>query len=357
MGRNSWGKIVTLTTAGESHGKGYVGILDGIPSGFNVDIQTIQRDLDLRAPGRSDWTSARKESDQIEILSGIYEGKTLGTPIAFLIKNIDQRSQDYSNLTQTFRPGHADYTYTKKYGHVDLRGGGRSSARETVLRVAAGSIAKQILQTKGVNLVAYVRQIHDIRSKRLTKITDNIKHEIVQDPIGCFDPNVSSLMQQAIATAKEEGDSVGGSICFLVDPMLPNLGEPIYRKFSSVLAEALMTIPAAKGMFLGEFEDLIGTKGSKFNDPFIHQGDSIISQKNDAAGLLGGISTGESVFGEIFFKPPSSISKTQKTQDKALNIQGRHDPVVVPRARIVVEAMLWLVILDMYLESKTNLHG
>ncbi len=326
MGSNTFGKIFTLTTAGESHGAAYVGIIDGVPSNCFIDEFKVQGALNSRAPGNSPFTSKRKESDKIEFLSGLYQGKTTGAPIAFIVRNFDVRREDYEEIKDRFRPGHADLTYHLKYQNVDKSGGGRASGRETLCRVVGGEIAKQILQSTAtdIDLVAAVQQIHTIRAISPEGATEEIRKAVLQDPLGAFDPSASLEMQELVLKTSEEGDSLGGSIVFQIEPMIGCLGEPVYGKLTNRLADALFTIPAVKGVV---FADVFEKKGSTF-----------VSE-----GILGGISNGEAIRGEIFFKPPSSIRKV---------IGGRHDPVIVPRARIVVESMLWMVLLDLYLEGR-----
>ncbi|MFZ4772551.1 MAG: chorismate synthase [Chlamydiia bacterium] len=345
MGNNTFGKIFNLTTAGESHGLAYVGIVDGVPSNCSLSIEEIQQDLDLRAPGNSVFASKRKEPDRVEILSGIYKGKTTGAPIAFLVKNLDARPKDYESMEKVFRPGHADYTYNLKYTNCDMRGGGRASGRETLCRVIGGSIAKQILRPHSIDLIAAVQQIHTIRAGDLEGSTEEIRNRVAKDPLGCFDPIKSILMQEMIQLAAKEGDSLGGSLAFRIEPIVAGLGEPVYGKLTNRIGEALLTIPGVKGVVFGKMGDVFLKKGSEFNDP-------LKGIKNDAAGLLGGISSGEAIYGEVFIKPPSSISKEQLTSQGAISIKGRHDPVIAPRARIVVESMLWMTLLDVFLQNQ-----
>ncbi|MBM3195857.1 MAG: chorismate synthase [Chlamydiae bacterium] len=349
MASNTFGRYFTLTTAGESHGLGYVGILDGVSSGFSISLEEIQNDLDLRAPGRSLYTSKRKEPDRLEIFSGLFEGKTLGTPIGFLIRNQDQKSEDYAFLNQNIRPGHADFTYLNKYTHVDLRGGGRASARETVLRVVAGSIAKQIIRPFGIDILADVRQIGAIRAPFYDESVMEARQRVLSDPFGCHHAQTSTLFMQLVENTLEEKDSLPSSICFRIDPMIPSLGEPICFKMTSAIANALMTIPAAKGVIFGNEESFRYKKGSEFNDPYELKEGQMRPAKNDAAGVLGGISTGEPIYGEVFFKAPSSVAKEQKSLNQILEIKGRHDPLIAPRARIVVESMLWMTLMDQFL--------
>lgn len=355
MGSNTFGHYFSLTTAGESHGLGYVGILDGVPSGIVLSAEEIQQDLELRAPGRSQYTSKRKEPDTLEILSGVFEGKTLGTPLAFLIRNCDQRPEDYKFLEQNIRPGHADFTYLQKYAHVDLRGGGRASARETVLRVVAGSIAKQILKPMGVDILADVRQLANLRAPQILDSIHQARSRVLTDPFGCHDRATSVEWRQLVEAVIEEQDSLPGSICFQIDPMVSSLGEPVYFKITNAIANALMTIPAAKGVVFGEMESFRLKKGSAFNDPFLADEHKELKMvKNDSAGSLGGISSGEPLYGEVFFKAPSSIAKEQMSPMGNLQVKGRHDPLIAPRARIVVESMLWLTIMDLFLANRTH---
>ena len=349
---NSFGKIFKLTTFGESHGPCIGGIIDGSPSNIDIDISKIQYDLDRRRPGQSKIVTQRKEDDKVEILSGVFEGKTTGTPIGFIIKNKDQKSKDYDHIKDIFRPSHADYVYEKKYGNRDYRGGGRSSARETACRVVAGSIAKQIL--KNIKIVGFVKSVGSISLKSTYKnynLSDSEKN-IVR----CPDENTAKKMEELIIKTRKNGDTVGGVVSCVVSGVPIGLGEPVFDKLHAELGKAMLSINAVKGFEYGSGFD--GTKmfGSKHNDQFDSEGKTIT---NFSGGIQGGISNGMDIFFNVAFKPVATIMKSQKTinkdgDSKEMKGKGRHDPCVVPRAVPIVESMAALVILDNMLINNSN---
>ena len=354
---NSFGKIFRLTSFGESHGRGIGGIIDGCPAGLQVDIDLIQKDLARRRPGQSKITTQRMEPDQVEFLSGIFEGKTQGTPIAFAIWNKDQHSNDYNDLKDVFRPSHADYTYMKKYGTRDHRGGGRSSARETIARVVAGAIAKQILIKAGVSVQAFVSRVGEISLSKsyteldLSKTEDNI--------VRCPDPETAERMIARIEAAGKDRDTVGGVITGVIKGVPAGWGEPVFNKLHADLGFAMLGINAVKGFEYGSgFE---GTKlsGSQHNDIFINTEQGIRTKTNHSGGIQGGISNGEDIYFNVAFKPIATLLKEQKTVDKdknetSINPKGRHDPCVLPRAVPIIESMAALVLVDHFLLSKLN---
>ena len=349
---NSFGKIFKLTTFGESHGPCIGGIIDGSPSNIDIDISKIQYDLDRRRPGQSKIVTQRKEDDKVEILSGLFEGKTTGTPIGFIIKNKDQKSKDYDHIKDIFRPSHADYVYEKKYGNRDYRGGGRSSARETACRVVAGSIAKQIL--KNIKIVGFVKSVGSISLKNTYKnynLSDSEKN-IVR----CPDENTAKKMEELIIKTRKNGDTVGGVVSCVVSGVPIGLGEPVFDKLHAELGKAMLSINAVKGFEYGSGFD--GTKmfGSEHNDQFDSEGKTIT---NFSGGIQGGISNGMDIFFNVAFKPVATIMKSQKTinkdgDSKEMKGKGRHDPCVVPRAVPIVESMAALVILDNMLINNSN---
>lgn len=354
---NTFGKIFRLTSFGESHGRGIGGIIDGCPAGLELDIGLIQQDLTRRKPGQSKITTQRKEADQVEFLSGVFEGKTQGTPIAFAIWNKDQHSKDYNDLKDIYRPSHADYTYTKKYGTRDHRGGGRSSARETIARVVAGAIAKQILASQGISIQAFVSQVAEIHLEKpyyeldLSKTEDTI--------IRCPDAETAKKMIARVEAAAKDRDTVGGVITGVAKGVPAGWGEPVFNKLHADLGFAMLGINAVKGFEYGSgFE---GTKlsGSQHNDIFIKTSEGIRTKTNNSGGIQGGISNGEDIYFKVAFKPIATLLKEQQTVDKEnnkviINPKGRHDPCVLPRAVPVVEAMAALVLADHFLLSKLN---
>ena len=354
---NTFGKLFRLTSFGESHGIGIGGIIDGCPAGLELDISLIQNDLARRKPGQSKITTERKESDKVEFLSGIFEGKTQGTPIAFVVWNKDQHSNDYEALKDVFRPSHADFTYFQKYGTRDYRGGGRSSARETISRVVAGAVAKQILAKKGITIQAYVSQVAEIILDKpyielnISKAEKNI--------VRCPDAETAEKMLARIEAAAKNRDTVGGVITAVAKGVPAGWGEPVFNKLHADLGFAMLGINAVKGFEYGSgFE---GTKmsGSEHNDIFIRTDKDIRTKTNNSGGIQGGISNGEDIYFRVAFKPVATLLKEQQTVDMknnevTINPQGRHDPCVLPRAVPVVEAMATLVLVDHFLMNKLN---
>ena len=371
---NSFGKNLVLTTFGESHGVAVGGVLDGFPANFSIDFQKINQELERRKTGKFSFSSQRAENDEVEFLSGIFEGKTTGAPIAFIIKNNDVKSTDYEHIKDVFRPGHADFTYQQKYGIRDYRGGGRASARETVVRIVAGALAKQFLQTKGITIFSYISQIGKIiENQHYTELNFD---KIEQNPI--FTPNTktANLMLQEIENAQKNGDSVGGVITCVIRGVEIGVGEPIFDKLQAYLAFAMMSIPAAKGFDYGCGFDAAKMLGSEHNDVFAAslflrtqesldvqtiagqaRNDSGIKTKtNNCGGILGGISTGSDIYFRVAFKPTSSIAKAQQSLDiqgnnRIIQIKGRHDVCIVPRALAVVEAMAAMTIMDFIIKK------
>ncbi len=352
MAGSTYGTIFRITTFGESHGKGIGGIIDGVPAGLEIDIPRVQDDLNKRKPGQSTFTTARKEDDKLEILSGIFEGKTLGTPIGFFIANKDSRSQDYENISTAFRPSHADFTYTKKYGIRDPRGGGRSSARETACRVVAGSIAKQILATLGIHFSTYVCKVGAIELNDLSFFNSE---QIESSPIRCPHPEVSKKMEELILSVKNEGDTIGGIVQAIIEGVPAGLGEPVFDKLHAELGKAMLSINATKGFEIGSGFGSTDKKGSELDDEFR----SLTSTKtNNSGGIQGGISNGMPIHFKVAFKPVSTLLQSQDTINEngekvVIQPEGRHDPCVVPRAVPIVEAMAAIVILDFYLRNKS----
>lgn len=341
---NSFGKRFTLTTFGESHGKAIGCIVDGVPAGLEIDIEFIQSELDRRKPGKSDLETARKESDTVEILSGTFEGKCTGTPIAMVISNTDQKSKDYDAIKDIFRPGHADFTYFHKYGIRDYRGGGRSSARETAARVAAGALAKLMLQKLDIEIAGGVIEVDGIGAKSFD--FDFAKKSIING----LDATQEKAQIEAIQKAKEAHDSVGGVVLTLARGVPAGLGEPLYYKLDGILAEAMMGINAAKAVEIGDGMEASRAKGSTNNDPITKEG----FRSNHSGGILGGISNGEEIVVKTYFKPTPSIFQSQDTitkenEESICNLKGRHDPCVAIRGSVVCEAMMALVLADMLL--------
>jgi chorismate synthase len=352
-----FGHLFRITTFGESHGGGVGVIIDGCPPLLEISTEEIQVELDRRKPGQSKITTPRKEDDICEILSGVFEGKTTGTPIAILVKNKDARSQDYSEMAEKFRPSHADATYQAKYGIRNYQGGGRSSARETIGRVAAGAIAKKILkQMAGVEIVAYVKRIKDLAAANIdpeTVTTEAVESNIVR----CPDSEMAEKMIDLIDQLRREGNSIGGEIECVARNVPVGLGEPIFDKLEADLAKAIMSLPATKGFEIGS--GFAGTflTGKEHNDEFYMDGDRLRTTTNNSGGIQGGISNGENILMRIAFKPTATIMQEQKTvnlagEDTTLIARGRHDPCVLPRAVPMVEAMVALVLCDHWLRQK-----
>ena len=353
------GTLYRLTSYGESHGAAIGGIIDGIPAGISIDIDTLQLFLSRRRPGQSAITTARDEKDRVELLSGIYEGKTTGTPIGFIVHNTEAHSSDYDNLRNTFRPSHADYTYTAKYGHRDHRGGGRSSARETIARCVAGGIAMQILEQRGVRVTAYTSQVgniklqHDYHHYDLSNIDDNA--------VRCPDNDVATEMIKYIEQVKAEGDTVGGIITCVVTGVPAGWGEPVFDKLHADLGKAMLGINAAKGFEYGMGFEGAGMRGSQVCDKFVCKDGKISTRTNFSGGIQGGISNGEDIYFRVAFKPVATLlqpteSITTDGETTNISVHGRHDPCVVPRAVPIVEAMTALVLLDHCLLQNSRLN-
>ena len=355
MAGNTFGEVFRVTTWGESHGPAVGVVIDGAVSGIEISAEDIQKELDRRKPGQSSVSTPRNESDTVEILSGVFEGKTTGTPISLMIRNADQHSSAYENLRDIPRPGHADFGYVQKYGIRDHRGGGRSSGRETAGRVAAGAVAKKILEEFGIDVVCHTTQIGSVcaDSGKLSQLSfGEIKENIEKNPIRCADLTAADLMEKEILTAKENGDSVGGIVEGLIIGVPAGLGEPVFDKLDADLAKAIMSIGAVKGFEIGDGFEAANCRGSEFNDAFEMKDGKIKTATNHAGGIIGGISTGGVIRFRAAIKPTPSISKLQKTVNLAENketeieIQGRHDPVIAPRFVPVGESMAAIVILD-----------
>ncbi|HDO27643.1 MAG TPA: chorismate synthase [Bacteroidetes bacterium] len=355
MPGNTFGTILKLTTFGESHGKAVGGILDGFPAGVEIDEDFLKRELARRKPGQSELVSQRKEEDEVEILSGIFEGRSLGTPIAFLVWNKDKKPEDYDHLKTTYRPSHADFTYSQKYGLRDYRGGGRASARETVARVIAGSFAKMLLREPGITITAYVSAVGSVA---MDKPFNNPDMALIDaSPVRCPDQETSSKMIDLIKETAKKGDTLGGQISCVVHGAPAGLGEPVFDKLHADLGKAMLSINAVKGFEIGS--GFAGTRyyGSQQNDEFTTDGNRIITKTNNSGGVQGGISNGMDIGFNVGFKPVSTLMKDQKTVDEdghqvILEGKGRHDVTVVPRAVPIVEAMAALVIADHWLRNQ-----
>jgi chorismate synthase len=357
MPGNSTGKIFRLTTFGESHGKAIGGILDGCPSGMEIDLEFIQQELSRRKPGSGIASTPRKEPDQIEFLSGIFEGKTLGTPIAFVIWNKDQVSKDYNHLKDVYRPSHADFTYEEKYGIRDYRGGGRSSARETVARVAAGAIAKILLRRYGVEISAFVSQIGPVKMEN--EFGYYSSELIEKSQLRCPDEEAGENMIRHLDKLKQEGDTTGGVITCIIRNCPAGIGEPVFDKLEADLAKAMLSINAVKGFELGSGFKAAEMKGSEHNDRFVEKDGKISTITNFSGGIQGGISNGQEIYLKVAFKPVATLMSEQKSVDSKGNKvsipgKGRHDVCVVPRAVPIVEAMAALVTADHILRQKTT---
>lgn len=356
MAGNTIGQIFKLTTFGESHGVAVGGVIDGCPAGLKIDFDFIKKELIRRKTNQFFFSSMRKEDDEVEFLSGIYEGKTLGTPLTFIVYNKNADSDDYLSLKNIYRPSHADYTYEQKYNVHDYRGGGRASARETLSRVIAGTIAKQILQLHNINILAYVSQIGEIKLEKTYKEIDlnNIETNIVR----CPDKETAQLMIKYLEKIKQNEDSVGGIITCVIFSCPIGLGEPVFDKLQADLAKAMLSIPSAKGFEYGSGFNSSSMLGSIHNDSFVLNKNKIQTSTNYSGGIQGGISNGEDIYFRTAFKPIASIKKEQKTIDKNKNqisfkIEGRHDICVLPRAVPIVEAMTAITLTDHLLRNKT----
>jgi chorismate synthase len=354
---NTFGNIVKLTTFGESHGVAIGGILEGIPAGFEIDLEKIQQELDRRKPGQSAITTQRKESDTVQFLSGIFEGKTLGTPIGFIIQNEDNRSKDYSHLKENYRPSHADFTTQEKYGIRDYRGGGRASARETACRVVGGAICKQLLEYEGIIINSYVSSVGEINLEKNIELLD--LNAIDSNMVRCPDMETANKMEAYILEIKKQGDSVGGIVTGVIQNLPAGLGEPVFDKLHAQLGKAMLSINAVKGFEYGSGFDGARMKGSEHNDIFENKEGIVNTKTNYSGGVQGGISNGEIVDFRVAFKPVATIMQKQnsvneKGENIELEFKGRHDPCIVPRAVPIVDAMAALTILDFLLLNKLS---
>lgn len=352
MPGNSFGQAFRLTTWGESHGPAVGCTVDGCPAGLALAVDDIQRELNRRRVGQSRVSSARHEDDAVQILSGIFEGKTTGAPICMVVFNTNARPQDYDAIKDLYRPGHADYTWDVKYGVRDYRGGGRSSARETIGRVAAGAIAKLLLAPAGVRIVGYTLELGDLRARVIDE--DEIERNIMR----CPDPDVAAEMVARVEAARRELDSLGGVVEVRARGVPPGLGEPVFDKLQADIGKAMFSIPAIKGVEMGEGFEATRYRGSGHNDPFVRRPDgSIGTATNHHGGILGGISTGEEIVVRLAAKPPASIAQEQQTVDRegnpaTITVKGRHDPTVLPRLVPIAEAMLAIVLADHWLRQR-----
>jgi chorismate synthase len=359
---NTFGQIFRLTTFGESHGEAIGGVVDGMPAGIAIDIDFIQQELNRRRPGQSNITTSRNEADEVELLSGVFEGKTTGAPIGFMVRNTNQHSSDYEQMRNTFRPSHADYTYYYKYGIRDHRGGGRSSARITISRCVAGALAKLALRQLGISITAYTSQVgsialdRDYRQYDLSLTESNI--------VRCPDPQKAADMIRLIEQVKAEGDTIGGTITCVIKGCPPGLGDPEFSKLHATLGAAMLSINAVKGFEYGEGFNGLTMRGSEQNDSFVSSNDNVSHLKdvktatNHSGGIQGGISNGQDIYFRVAFKPVATLLRPQQTVDidgkeTTLTARGRHDPCVLPRAVPVVEAMAAMTIFDAYLVNKS----
>lgn len=354
---NSFGNRLRLTSFGESHGKAIGGILDGFPAGITLDFDFIQNELNRRKPGQSKITTARKEPDQVEFLSGIFEGRTTGTPIGFLVWNKNQHSNDYENLKDIYRPSHADFTYQEKYGIRDYAGGGRSSARETIARVVAGALAKTALKALQIEIIAYTSQVGHLK---LDKPYTEYNLSLIEDnPVRCPDATKAKEMEELIFKTKGEGDTIGGTLTCIVKNCPVGLGEPVFGKLHAALANAMLSINAVKGFEYGSGFRNLTQKGSQQNDLFFNDKGRISTRTNNSGGIQGGISNGQDIYFNVAFKPVATLLMEQPTvnskgEEVLHTARGRHDSCVLPRAVPIVEAMTALTLLDYYLLNKTT---
>ena len=346
---NTFGQLFRLTTFGESHGPGIGGVIDGMPSGLLVDTDFLQSELNRRRPGQSALTTARKESDRVELLSGVFEGRTTGCPIGFLVRNENQHSADYDNLRDVFRPSHADFTYQTKYGWRDHTGGGRTSARETVARVVGGAFAKMFLKQYGIRITAYTSQVGSIA---LSNAWDSYDFSLIeQNPVRCPDPVKAEEMAALIAQVKAEGDTIGGVITCVMEGCPVGLGEPVFGKLHAALGAAMLSINAVKGFEYGEGFAGVESRGSEQNDIFVPSPHGITTLTNHSGGVQGGLSNGQPIYFRVAFKPVATLLREQQTvtasgEPTVIKARGRHDPCVLPRAVPIVEAMSAMVIAD-----------
>ena len=353
---NTFGHIFRLTSFGESHGPGVGGVIDGFPSGIGIDMDFIQHELDRRRPGQSSITTPRKEADRVELLSGVFEGQSTGCPIGFLVRNTNQHSNDYDNIRNLFRPSHADFTYTRKYGIRDHAGGGRSSARETIARCVGGALAKLALRQIGVEVYAYTSQVGPISLEQ--DYTHYDPSLVESNPVRCPDPQKAAEMERLIAEVKAQGDTVGGVITGVIKHCPAGLGEPVFGKFHAALGGAMLGINAVKGFEYGLGFAGASQRGSEQNDAFILKDGRIRTRTNHSGGIQGGISNGEDIYFRVAFKPVATLLMEQGTvtldgTPTTLKARGRHDPCVLPRAVPIVEAMAAMTVLDYYLLDKT----
>jgi chorismate synthase len=353
---NTYGTLFKISTFGESHGLAIGVVIDGCPAGLEIDEAFIQAELTRRKPGQSKITTQRKEDDTFKILSGVFEGKTTGAPIAIVIENQDQRSKDYSHIENTFRPSHADFTYQEKYGIRDYRGGGRSSARETAARVAAGAIAKLFLRKYRIEINAFVSQVGELKAPHYTALDLSTTEENI---IRCPDPAIAEKMIALIDRVRLDRDTIGGIVTCVIKNTPVGLGEPVFDKLHAELGKAMLSINAVKGFEYGSGFEGVQLRGSQHNDEFYNEGGRIRTKTNHSGGVQGGISNGEDIYFNVAFKPVATIMQDQHTVDKDGNDaivsgKGRHDPCVVPRAVPIVEAMAALVLVDFLLRAKVN---
>lgn len=357
MPGNTFGKIFRITTAGQSHGPANVVIIDGMPPGIEIDLDFLQAELDRRRPGQSKITTQRKESDTAEILAGVFEGKTTGDALCIKIDNQDQRSKDYSKIKDKYRPGHADYSFDAKYGHRDYRGGGRSSARETNVRVAAGAVAKMLLNQKQISVLAYVKQVGEVVAKNIPSPADLTLDQIEANPVRCPDSKAAAEMIALIDKVRKETDSIGGIAEIVVTGLKPGLGEPVFDKLRADLGKALLSLPAVLGVEFGNGFEAAKLKGSENNDVFTTDSNGQVTTKsNRHGGMLGGISTGMPLIIRCVVKPTSSLAKEQPTITKdgeptTIRTLGRHDPCLLPRFIPMAEAMVAITLVDHHLRQ------
>lgn len=345
MAGSTFGETFRISTWGESHGAALGVVIDGVPAGLTLDLAHIQQFMDRRKPGQSKFTTARNEADAIEILSGVFEGKTTGTPVSMMVRNADQHSKDYSDIAEVFRPGHADYTFWEKYGIRDYRGGGRSSGRETIGRVAAGAIAAQVLEALGITICAYTKSIGPVEIEQFDAT------EIHKNPLAMPDANAAKKAQEYLENCIHNQDSSGGVIECRVQGMPVGIGEPVFDKLDATLAKAMLSIGAVKGFEIGDGFLAATATGSTNNDAFVIQDEQVKKQTNHSGGVLGGMSDGDEIVFRVAVKPTPSISQAQQTVDlhgkeRQIEIHGRHDPVIVPRAVMVVESMAAITLVD-----------
>ncbi len=355
MSGSGFGKLFRITTWGESHGPGIGVVIDGCPAGVSLSEEMIQTFLDRRRPGQSKFTTQRKESDQVEILSGVFEGKTTGTSISLMVRNLDQRSRDYGNIAEVFRPGHADYTYTQKYGFRDYRGGGRSSGRETIGRVAAGAVAAQILARLGIHVTAYAKSVGPVTVKE----KDYRLNEISQNRLFMPNNELAQKAEEYLTQMMAGKDSAGGVIECTVNGMPVGIGEPVFDKLDACLSHALLSIGAVKGVEFGSGMAAAKSNGSTNNDEFYMENGQVQKRTNHAGGILGGMSDGSDLVLRAALKPTPSIAQAQQTVDvhgenTELIIHGRHDPIIVPRAVVVVESMVAITLVDLLFENMSS---